>query len=633
MAAGTHADPHIAALSIGLALVAGITAQIIARRLSIPGIVLLLGTGLLLGPEVVNLIQPASLGEGLHTLIGFAVAVILFEGSLSLDLRRLRREARVIQLLVTVGALITAAGAAVAARLLLQWEWRPSILFGSLVMVTGPTVIQPLLERIRVSHKAHSVLAAEGIFVDAVGAICAVVALEVALTPELDVLGVGLSGLGSRFGAGILVGGIAGGIITLALRKPGRIPEGLGNIFTLAVTLGAFQVSNAVAEESGVVAAIVGGLVVGNSRVPVKKELLSFKEQLTTLLISLLFVLLAADVELREVTALGVAGLLTVAVLMFLVRPLAVFISTHGSDLSRGEKLFISWLGPRGIVAAAVASLFAERLAREGVQEGTALRALVFMVIAVTVTVQGLSGGWVARVLGVQRSLQGGYVLLGAGGLARMLGRALRDAGEQVLFIENAPERTRHAQELGFKVLFANGLDERTLIRSEPEGRKGFVGITHNEAVNLLFVQRVTEFLPPEKTWVALHRGHAGVGISDVKNIGGRILFGDERGLDGWSARVKRDDVALESWCLQTPEVTSAPPASGPTEELLLPLLRKRRGDVKLFDDRGGLVAGDEVVFAVTRSKLADAREWLERHGWTPSTSATSVENAELAPA
>lgn len=605
------------ALSVGLALMAGMLAQILARHLSIPGIVVLLATGVLLGPEVLGLVQPASLGGALHLLVSFSVAVILFEGALSLNLRRLRQEATVIRRLVTVGALVTAAGGALAARLVMGWDWRTSLLFGTLVMVTGPTVINPLLRRIRVTRPVETVLAAEGIFVDAVGAITAVVALEVALRPASEALPTFLRALALRWGVGLGVGFVFGRLIAVGLKSERWVPEDFNNSFSLAMVLGCFQVSGALAPESGVVAVIAAGLVVANAGVEVQRELVSFKEQLTVLLLGMLFVLLAADVRLEEVTALGWRGLVTVGLLMLVVRPLAVAASAAGSKLSWRERGFIAWLGPRGIVAAAVASLFATRLQSHGVEGGPLLRALVFLVIAVTVVVQGLSGGQVARALGVLRSAPGGYVLLGANGLGRLVARALREVGEPVALVDVDAESCRRAQEDGFQVLFGDGLDERTLLRAQPEGREGFVGLTENEGVNLLFAQKVRELDRAAHPWVALHRGHLGVRKEHASRHG-RILFGDERNLDGWAARCEKGQARLERWFLEAPQVEASVPGAGETalEELLLPVLLVREGRARLYDDTARPLGGDGVDFAFDAEREAEARAWLEAHGW-----------------
>ncbi len=609
-----HAS-QTSALTVALALAAGVLSQIVARHLSIPGIVVLLATGVLLGPEVAGVVQPASLGPALHTLVGFAVAVILFEGAMSLNLRRLRQEARVIQRLVLLGGLITAAGGAVAARWLMGWDWRASLLFGTLVMVTGPTVVTPLLRRIRVTRNLHTVLEAEGVFIDAVGAVLAVVALEAALEPAGSRVATGVTGLGLRWAVGLALGFSTGALLALGLKAHRLVPEGLSNVFTLALVLALFQGSNTLAPESGIIAVIAAGLLVGNSRSPVQRDLLEFKEQLTVMLVGMLFVLLAADVRVDEVLALGWPGLATVAVLMGLVRPLAVGLATWGSKLTRRERAFMAWLGPRGIVAAAVASLFAQRLDEAGMGGGHAMRALVFLVIAVTVVVQGLSGGVVAGWLGVRRAADGGYVLLGANALARSVGRVLREAGTPVVLVDASAEACRAAEEDGFKVLYGSGLEERTLQRTEPESREGYVGLTRNEGVNLLFARRAREQFKVPRVAVAVHRGRIGVSTGNVEELGGGTLFGAPQNLDLWVGRYERKEVRVERW-RRAPEAPAGPGSPEASEDPVLPLVLLRGGKAQPYDSRVQLRPGDEVAWAVVSERAAQAHAWLEAHGW-----------------
>ncbi len=398
-----HETLNNPALIVALALGAGIIAQSLARHLRIPGIVVLIGAGVVLGPDVANIIRPQAVGDTLHALVGFAVAVILFEGGMNLDLRRLRREGRSIRQLVTAGALVTAAGGTLCAHWILGWDWILSALFGTLVIVTGPTVITPLMRRIRATRKLATVLEAEGVLVDAIGALMAVLALEVVIGPSGQALALGVQGMLWRLGFGFVMGAAGGLLIAVLLRYEKIVPEGLDNVFTLSMVLVLFQLSNALMTESGIVAVVAAGLVVGNVKTQALRELREFKEQLTILLIGMLFVLLAADVRLEQVRSLGWAGVWTVLALMLVVRPLNIFVGTAGSDLSLQEKAFLSWIAPRGIVAAAVASLFADSLTRAGIPGGNDLRAMVFLVIAATVLVQGLTGGLVAHLLGVRR--------------------------------------------------------------------------------------------------------------------------------------------------------------------------------------------------------------------------------------
>lgn len=610
------------ALVVALSLAAGIVAQSLARHLRIPGIVLLLATGALLGPDGADVVRPTTLGDGLQILVGFAVAVILFEGGMSLNIRRLREQAGTIQRLVTLGALITTVGGTLLARAFLGWAWRPSILFGTLVTVTGPTVIQPLLRRVRVTSRLQTILEAEGVFIDAVGALMAVGALEVALGAEETVIA-GLAGFVTRFGVGCAVGAAGGFLLALLLRIERLVPEGLENVFTLSLVLVLFQASSTLQAESGIAAAAIAGIVVGNVRTRVGRELREFKEQLTVMLIGMLFVLLAADVRLADIHALGWPGVWTVLGLMLVVRPLNVLASTAGSDVEGRERVFLSWLAPRGIVAAAVASLFAEEMGAAGIAGGDELRALVFLVIAVTVLVQGLSGGLVASLLGVRRPSDEGYVILDAGPLGQALGRALLATGEDVILLDSNPRHVREAKEAGFRVVYGNALEEHTLQRATLDARAGAVGLTDNEEVNFLFTRRAREEFKVPRAWVALRHAAEGVRPGLVREGGKAVLFGAPRDLGHWADLLQRQEATVEPWRLARDELMDVGAFRSADEigEMLLPLVvQRRRRRPRPFDD-GTELKRDHVVWFV----VADGptgRQWLQRNGWEPAPDA-----------
>jgi NhaP-type Na+/H+ or K+/H+ antiporter len=605
------------ALTIALALAAGMLAQSLARHLKIPGIVLLLATGVVLGPDVLGVVRPGALGSSLHTLVGFSVAVILFEGGMNLNLGRLRREARSIRQLVTLGALVTAAGGALAARLFLGWDWVTSALFGTLVMVTGPTVITPLLRRIKVQQRVATVLEAEGILVDAIGAIVAVVALEVVISPAGN-LAVGTWHAVSRLGFGAVLGTVGGLGLAALLRREKVVPEGLESVFTLAWAVALFQGSNALLPETGIVSVIMAGLVVGNTRLRVVSELLEFKEQLTVLLIGLLFVLLAADVRLAQVASLGWAGVATVLALMFLVRPANVLAGTLGSDLTLREKAFLGWLAPRGIVAAAVSSLFAQTLADEGMEGGEELRAMVFLVIAITVTVQGLTGGWVAQMLGVRRPSNTGYVILGANDLGRALARALRAGGEEVVLIDSNPDACEAAEQEGFRAIHGSGLEERVQDDAAIDTRAGCIGVTSNEEVNLLFARRARKDFRVPRVWVALRREHLGITESNVERLGGHVLFGEPQNLGLWTYRLERGLAKLETWRLDGRDAAGAEIVTRGLNDLLLPMVVLRGKKAFPVDEDVSFRHGDDLCLAVLTEARAEAESRLRDEGWVP---------------
>ncbi|MFQ5876672.1 MAG: cation:proton antiporter [Acidobacteriota bacterium] len=623
------ADP---ALSIAIALAAGVLAQSLARHLRIPGIVLLLGAGLLLGPDLIGIVRPGSLGIGLQTLVGFAVAVILFEGGMNLNLRRLRHEARSIRQLVTLGALVTAVGGSLCARLILGWGWTASILFGTLVIVTGPTVINPLLRRLRINRNLATVLEAEGVLVDAIGAILAVVALEVAISPSRGALAFAAWDLVSRLGFGLALG-LAGGLLIALLLRPERVvPEGLENVFTLSLALAFFQVSNAVLPETGIVTVAVAGMVVGNVRTRALDDLREFKEQLTVLLIGMLFVLLAADVRIEEVVSLGWPGVTTVLALMFVVRPLNILIGTLGSDLKLREKAFLSWIAPRGIVAAAVASLFAQALSREGIPLGNELRAMVFLVIAVTVPAQGLTGGLLARALGLRRPSDSGYVVLGANELGRALGRVLRGSGQEVVLLESNPDSLRAAEEEGFRVLFGTGLSESLLQRAELDGRAGCLAVTPNDGVNLLFARRAREQFRVPRAWVALRHGHLSVTKKMVLEAGAAILFGEPRNLELWTLWLERRQAAVECWRLAGKDAPDTQTRQMHEElaSTMLPLAVRRGGKVLPMDHETTFRADDELVALVLQERRPEVAEWLRLRRWRPAPEEPAPETAAV---
>lgn len=626
---------HTAALTIAIALASGVITQALAFHVRIPSIVLLLGTGFLLGPEFVGLVRPATLGSGLMTLVGFAVAVILFEGGMNLRFARLRREQRLIRRLVLWGAPMTAVGGAVAALAFLKWELQTSLLFGTLVMVTGPTVITPLLRRIRIAQSLATVLEAEGVIVDAFGALCAVVTLEIVIHPSGRSLALGLAELPARIGVGLSVGLLSGTLIAYLLRVERLIPERLGNVFSLAMALVAFQASNALISESGLVAAIAAGIVVGNVRTRVLRDLREFKEQLTMMFIGMLFVLLSANLRIDDLRALGWGALATVGALMAFVRPVVVWLCAYGTELGWREKAFLGWLAPRGIVAAAVSAMFAQTLEKEGMPGGPALRAMVFLVIVTTVVVQGLPAGLMVRLLGLRQQGVTNFIIVGANALGRLLARHLGAAGAGTVLIDVAPETCRSAEAQGFRVVFGSGLEERTLRRAGVDSARSLIAITKNEGVNLLCASKASDDF-------RVRRVHAGtdvrsIGISEnaMAEVGVRTLFGAPRDLRYWITLCERGAVVSE--CVRRSIRGTAGDPRGENssadkiQSLFLPLVVLRSGRRFPIDERWSPRLRDEIWVALPGERAQEALSWLADNGWTrvePSASGdAAVEN------
>lgn len=612
------------AFVVAVALAVGMLCQATARHLKIPGIILLLLAGVVLGPDVAGVIDPEALGPALHLIVGMSVAVILFEGGLNLSVSRLRREAGPVRRLVILGALVTAVGAAASAWLLLDWGFELSVLFGTLVVVTGPTVMTPLLRRIDVKRNVHTILEAEGILIDPVGAILAVVTLEIVLATTGPGAGAGvleLLGLPSRLVLGTVAGVVGGGVVSVLLKKEDLVPEGLENAFALSLVLLLFEISEALQPESGIMAAAVAGIVVGNTDTPVDEQLKEFKEQLTVMLIGLLFVLLSATVRLEAVLSLGWPGLATIGLLMFVVRPLDVALCTWGSELTLRERGFLSWLAPRGIVAAAMASLFAQWLGAAGYEGGQQLQAMVFLVIAVTVVLQGGTGRWVADALGVRREGEGGWAIVGANALGRMLARTLQTGGEEVVLVDASSLACEAAEREGLPVIYGDATSERVQRQAEMSIRGGMAAVTPNSALNVLLAREIGVEDGPASTAAAMDVHSGELGERTAGRAGVRTLFGRPVELETWRHRLDQGLVDLTSWQLEEGAERSAGDLLAGAPHELLALVRRRAGRTEPVTRDTTLAPGDTVCFAWPYTAGEEAGGWLARTGWTPVSS------------
>ncbi|HEY9649847.1 MAG TPA: sodium:proton antiporter, partial [Coleofasciculaceae cyanobacterium] len=328
-------------LQMVIAVLAGISAQVIAEYLKVPSIVFLLIFGILLGPDGLSVLHPQKLGVGLEVIVALSVAVILFEGGLSLDLRDLGKVSGSLRNLVTLGTLITLLGGGIAAHFLGEFPWSIAFLYAALVVVTGPTVISPLLKQVKVDRQVATILEGEGVLIDPVGAILAVVVLDTILngdaSPQEAIIGLTL-----RLGIGASIGASGGWLLGLLLKRANFLSEELKNLVVLAGMWGLFSLAQTIRSESGLMATVVSGMVVGASALPEERLLRRFKGQLTVLGVSVLFILLSADLSIASVFALGWGSLFTVLVLMFAVRPISITLCTWNSGLNWRQKLFLS---------------------------------------------------------------------------------------------------------------------------------------------------------------------------------------------------------------------------------------------------------------------------------------------------
>jgi NhaP-type Na+/H+ or K+/H+ antiporter len=623
-----HVDPAL--LTVAWAAVAGLLAQVLGHRWRIPAIVPLLVFGMILGPSGLGVVQPASLGGGLSVIVKLAVAVILFDGALNLRIGDLRRAASEVRNLVTIGVLVTWVGATLAASWIARLSFPVAIVFGALVTVTGPTVVQPLLRRVPLPRRVKTVLEGEAILIDPIGAVLAVAVVDIVLSiagvHPIGVFGGAWAYVG-RLLAGLIVGVAGGMLLSQMLKVRGLVPGELVNLVSLATVWGVFAVAEWLQSEAGIMAAVAMGLAMQQGAVPEERRLRRFKEQLTVLGISLLFVLLSANLPLGVVLAEGWRGLLTVLFLMFVVRPVSVWASLRRSTLTWRERAFISWIAPRGIVAASVASLFALTLGEAGFAEGQRVLAIAFLTIALTVTLQGLTAAPVARLLGLHSMTGRRAIVIGAGPLALKLAEVLQRHQRPVVLVDRNAALVEQARVAGFEALEGNALDEATLDYAGAEEAETLIAVTTNSEVNALAAHLAHDAFGVERAYPALGHPSRGAGPRLLERVGGRVAFG--RPVD-----VRELDVALERGEARLLQIRVPPGIRGrsvgsrgakPLPDSIIVVARIRGGSIEIVNAHLEWQGGDELVLM---SSLSDAETTAALVAQPSSTDATSVERA-----
>jgi NhaP-type Na+/H+ or K+/H+ antiporter len=607
---------HDAPFTVALALAAGMGVQCLARSSRVPGIVLLLTAGVALGPMGLHWVRPSALGEALFVVVDFAVAIILFEGALNLKLQRLRREERAIRGLVTWGALVSLIGGALAARVWLDWSWPLSLLFGSLVVVTGPTVVSPLVRDLRLHPRLQTVLEAEGVIIDPIGALLAVLVFQIALVAGTTGAVGEIGAMFARIAVGMLCG-VAGGLAIAGLLRLPAVVHGYENALTLALVVFVFYASDVVMAPSGLVAVTIAGLVVGGLKTPVDDDLREFKDQLTVLMIGAVFILLAADVALQDLRTLGWPGVAVLATLVVLVRPLGAWIATRGTTLSARERAFIAAIAPRGIVAAAIASLTASTLSERALEGGTELRALVFLVIIGTVVTAGAAAWPLATLLRLRLPARDRVAILGAQGLGLALGRVLREAGQTVVFVDADPQRCRDAEEDGFQVVFGDGLQERTLRRIPIELVGTAIGVTFNDNLNSQFARLTRQTFGVPLSYVSVDRLVGDRPPEHVARNEADVLFGQAHDQERWDVRWRQGQVEVVRIEWSEPSSANARAAVGKSDrDCAVVMALVRNGRTVPMSLAAEPRRGDFAVAAIDGTKAERAREVLGAAGW-----------------
>ncbi len=486
-------------------IILGIIAQWVAWRLKLPAILPLILIGLLVGPFATlyteggeKLIEPVwngkkglFPGDGLYNFVSLAISIILFEGGLTLKRSEIVNVGPVITKLITVGSVVTFFGAGMAAHYVFELSWQISFLFSALIIVTGPTVITPILRNIPLKKDVSTVLKWEGILIDPIGALVAVLVFEFISVGEGSAF---TQTALIEFGKILLFGTTFGFTFAHALAfaiKKNFIPHYLLNVVSLSVVLLVFVESDIFAHESGLLAVVVMGMVLGNMKLPNIKELLYFKESLSVILISILFILLAANINISDLQLLmNWKTVILFAVVVFLIRPLGVFLSTQGSDLKLNERLFIGWVGPRGIVAAGIASLFGSKLLLKGEPGAEYITPLVFMIVLGTVLLNATTARFFAKIIGVFLKKSEGVLIIGASKVSLLIANYLKQNNRHVVLIDNNQSNIEKAQELGIEAIVSNIYADSLTDNIELNDMGYLMALTGNSDINKFAIDK-----------------------------------------------------------------------------------------------------------------------------------------------
>ncbi len=474
---------------VALVLALGVASRVLADRLRIPSVLFLIFAGIAIGPELLGLVSRETFGDGLPAMVGVSVAIILFEGGYHLRLEKLRESPTALFRLTTVGAAITWLGTAAAVVVFLDTGIEVGLLVGALLIATGPTVVGPILQVVTVRDHVAAVLEGEGIINDVTAAILVVVVFEVLVagngTPAALV-----SSFAIRLFIGLAVGALIAGAVWLVISHVQSRPRAAplhARLIVLAGIIVAYAGAELIASETGIAAAAMAGFVLGNVDLPHHEEVIDFLDDLSVVVLSFIFVALAALIDFADILALGLAGLAIVAAITVVLRPAVIYLSTTNERFTHNERLFLSAVGPRGIIPASVATLFAVELQALGQpQEAQLLAGTVFLIIFATVVLQAGLARQIANYLEVSpmRTL-----IIGGGRVGLSLAERLEQDGENVLLIDTDPDAVEKARKRGLRASEGDGTDANVLERAGASDAKTVIATTPDDDVNLLVCQ------------------------------------------------------------------------------------------------------------------------------------------------
>ncbi|MDL5362324.1 cation:proton antiporter [Halalkalicoccus sp. NIPERK01] len=623
-------DPNL--LLIVASIVAfGVLSQVLADRYRVPSVLFLILSGIVLGPKVLGIVTQSAFGGSLSTIVGLSVAIIVFEGAFHLHVDKLRQSPVAAVRLITVGSLISFLGTAAAVYYLLGADIGIALVVGALLIATGPTVITPILEIVPVRRPVGAALETEGIVNDVTAAILAAVIFKAVTAQQIDprnfLVGF-VERLGVGVGVGLLVAGLLWYVLTRVDLSSGNAPEN-ARLITFAGALVAYSVANTIATEAGVAAVATAGVVLGNVDIPYREEIEEFKGTIRLIVLSFIFIALAALIEIDTLLSMGLAGVAVVAIVALVLRPLLVFLSTVRTGLSFREKLFVSAVGPRGIIPAAIATLFALELQHLATQEGRGalvaqsniLAGTVFMVIVVTVVLQGGPARWFAERLDI---LPMRVLIVGSGKVGRSLAERLVERGEDVVVIEEDEETLQSSRSAGFTVKQGDGTDTDVLRSAGIENAKAVIAATGDDDTNLLVSQLARSTFDVEDV---IARVNDPKNVDPLEELGVQTISSTDA--TAWAIDNAIERPALSDWMteigrsgdVQEIEVTSEDLAGKSIATLAEDLPNRclialvgRDGESRVPDADDTLQYGDHVTFLGQTEAVREAIDRFHPH-------------------
>jgi NhaP-type Na+/H+ or K+/H+ antiporter/Trk K+ transport system NAD-binding subunit len=488
--------------TIIFSIILGTAGIVLSDKFKIPGILFYFAMGIAAGPSFTGLLNPAMLGNGLTIMITVFVTIILFEGGLTLDINQIKSLKSVLLKEIILSVIIMTSVGFISAVYIIGLPWEISIIFAALIVVTGPTVIKPVIRHIDLSNRVKNFLNGEAVLIDAVGAILAIITLEFVLTSHE--ISLSIAGFAGSLLTGMITGTIFGFLIKYLITGTSIIPRSSYSFFIMGFVFLSYISSDAIVPESGLLTVVIVGIVLSTLSYREKKKIQSFKDQITRIVTSILFILLSANFNISYINQYLNEGLITVLIII-LARFPVIFLSTMKEDFSAKEKIFMSWLGPRGIIALSVASIAAFKLKAMGIEKAETIEILIFMLISSTVLLQGLSAKWIAGKLNILEKGDRNIIILGVNNISLMIAAKWSDDRAGVLFVDSHRKNCQLAEQKGFTCLEGNALDPATYSSVELDDYTSALAASDNNEINIIFCRFLKESFGIQNVFTALN--------------------------------------------------------------------------------------------------------------------------------